>query len=232
MTEEVKENAKPLKEIAMDFLKESHGLISARPTDFKDLDAINGLRKNDLILLAARPGAGKTALALNIAINTAKREKTVLFFSLEMTEQDLVRRVLSLEAEINQNRLLHKIDIPLFIDDSSGLYIFDLISKCRIFKRKHNNNLDFVVVDYLQLMKIGKGNNSENMEVCIAENLRMLKVLAEELQIPVLVLSQFSNRSKDEPPKLSNLRYYSYADTIWFIHHPIKKKSEVKEFAA
>jgi len=249
----VKENAEALSKVALDFLNKlamrEHSL-SGCPTDFKDLDNLtNGLQKTDLIILAARPSMGKTALALNIAANAAKQNKTVLFFSLEMNAQQLAIRVLSSEAEIDQSRLRHgKIDtgtihslltkakdmedMPLFIDDSSEVRAFDLISKCRIFKRKHNNNLDLVVVDYLQMMKIN--GNSENRAVGVAENSRMLKVLAKELQVPVLALAQLNRNVENRPtggrPQLSDLRdsgsIEQDADMVWFIHRPAKEKEK------
>jgi len=253
VSDQVKENAEALSKVALDFLNKlamrEHSL-SGCPTDFKDLDNLtNGLQKTDLIILAARPSMGKTALALNIAANAAKQNKTVLFFSLEMNAQQLAIRVLSSEAEIDQSRLRHgKIDtetihfllakskemadMPLFIDDSSEVRAFDLISKCRIFKRKHNNNLDLVVVDYLQMMKIN--GNSENRAVGVAENSRMLKVLAKELQVPVLALAQLNRNVENRPtggrPQLSDLRdsgsIEQDADMVWFIHRPAKEKEK------
>jgi replicative DNA helicase len=125
--------------------------------------------------------------------------------------------------------------MPLFIDDASEVRAFDLLSKCRIFKRKHNNNLDLVVVDYLQMMKIN--GNSENRTVGVAENSRMLKVLAKELQVPVLALAQLNrnveNRHSGGKPQLSDLRdsgsIEQDADMVWFIHRPAKEKEKSKD---
>ncbi|MDR2555264.1 MAG: replicative DNA helicase [Fibromonadaceae bacterium] len=253
VTEQVKENTEPLSKVAIDFLNKlatRKNELSGCPTDFKDLDNLtNGLQKTDLIILAARPSMGKTALALNIAVNAAKQNKTVLFFSLEMNMQQLAIRVLSSEAEIDLSKLRQgKIDtetinfllvkskemesMSLFIDDSSEVRAFDLISKCRIFKRKHNNNLDLVIVDYLQMMKIN--GNSENRAVGVAENSRMLKVLAKELQIPVLALAQLNRNVENRPtgsrPQLSDLRdsgsIEQDADIVCFIHRPAKEKEK------
>ena len=257
VTDQVKENAESLSKVAMDFLDKlamrQHGLLSGCPTDFKDLDNLtNGLQKTDLIILAARPSMGKTALALNIAANAAMQKKTVLFFSLEMNAQQLAIRVLSSMAEVNQSKLRHGMidtetvhfllakakemaDMPLFIDDSSEIRAFDLLSKCRIFKRKHNNSLDLVVVDYLQMMKIS--GNAENRAVGVAENSRMLKVLAKELQVPVLALAQLNRNVENRPtggrPQLSDLRdsgsIEQDADMVWFIHRPAKEKEKRKD---
>jgi replicative DNA helicase len=196
---------------------------------------------------------GKTAFALNIATNAAKLGKTVLFFSLEMNAQQLVTRVLSSMSGIDQSNLRHGRNIdsetsavllarakeletmPLFIDDSSEVRAFDLLSKCRVFKRKHNNNLDLVVVDYLQMMKIN--SNAENRAVGVAENSRLLKVLAKELQVPVLALAQLNRNVENRPtggkPQLSDLRdsgsIEQDADMVWFIHRPAKEKEKRKD---
>jgi replicative DNA helicase len=228
-----------------------HDQLSGCPTDFKILDNLtNGLQKTDLIILAARPSMGKTALALNIAANAARLGKTVLFFSLEMNAQQLAVRVLSSLSGVNQTMLRNgKIDtetfkslqararelederlMPFYIDDSSEVRAFDLLSKCRVFKRKHNNNLDLVVVDYLQMMQIS--GKSENRAVGVAENSRMLKVLAKTLEVPVLALAQLNRDVEKRPtggiPQLSDLRdsgsIEQDADMVWFIHRPAKEK--------
>jgi replicative DNA helicase len=258
-TDQVKENAEHAGDVAkevMDMLAmRRHDQFSGCPTDFKDIDNLtNGLQKANLIILAARPSMGKTALALNIATNAARLGKTVLFFSLEMTAQDLVMRILSSMAEFDQSRLRQsgKVDsettkillaranelatMPLYIDDSSEARTFDLLSKCRVFKRKHNNSLDLVVVDYLQLIKVR--GDAENRAVAVGEVSHALKVLAKELEIPVLALSQLSRKVEDRQqsagrPQLSDLRdsgsIEQDADMVWFIHRPAKEKEKKKK---
>jgi len=257
-TDHIKENILFAGDIARDVLNtlamRKHGL-SGCPTGFRDIDELtNGLQKTDLVILAARPAMGKTAFALNIAANAAALGKTVLFFSLEMDAQQLIMRVLSSMSEIDLSKVRHgkiaseasKIllakanelaDMPLYIDDSSEAHALDLRSKCRVFKRKHNDNLDLVVVDYLQMMNIR--GNAENRAVGVGENSRMLKVLAKELDVPVLALAQLNRNVENRPaaggrPQLSDLRdsgsIEQDADMVWFIHRPIvanpKKKKE------
>ncbi|MDR2999915.1 MAG: replicative DNA helicase [Fibromonadaceae bacterium] len=248
--DQIKENIQPAGDVAKIVLDKlvnrKHGDLSGCPTNFKDLDNLtNGLQRTDLIILAGRPGMGKTAFALNVATNTAILGKTVLFFTLEMSAEQIITRILSSMAGVDQKQLKHGQNVistesskklmamgqaleamSLFIDDSSEACAFDLLSKCRIFKRKHNN-LDLVVVDYLQLML--KDGRAENEAVGIAENYRMLKVLAKELDVPVLVLSQLNRESDKRPgggnkPQLSDLRgsgsIEQDADMVWFIHRP------------
>jgi len=209
----------------------------------------NGLQKSNLIILAARPGMGKTSFALNIATNAARLGKTVLFFSLEMSPQDLVMRILSSMAEFDQSRLRQggRIDsettkvllaranelstMQLYLDGSNEIRAFDLISKCRVFKRKHNNNLDLVVVDYLQMIKTR--SDVENRAIGVAEISYALKLLAKELKVPVLALAQLNRKVEDRTqtagrPQLSDLRdsgsIEQDADMVWFIHR-LKEKN-------
>ncbi|MCL2282853.1 MAG: replicative DNA helicase [Fibromonadales bacterium] len=257
-TDQVKENAVLAGDLAKDVVNilasRKHGQLSGCPTGFQEINSLtNGLQKSDLIILAARPSMGKTALAINIATNAAMLGKTVLFFSLEMNAQQLVERILSSTARVNLSDLRHgkiysetpKILIakanelaenPLYIDDSSEVRAFDLLSKCRVFKRKHNNNLDLVVVDYLQMMKVR--GDAENRAVGVAENSRMLKVLAKELQVPVMALAQLNRNVENRPvsggrPQLSDLRdsgsIEQDADMVWFIHRPIVEKLKKKK---
>jgi len=255
-TDQVKENAEHAGDVAKDVMDmlamRRHDQFSGCPTNFKDIDNLtNGLQKANLIILAARPSMGKTAFALNIATNAARLGKTVLFFSLEMTAQDLVMRILSSMAEFDQSRLRQsgRVDqettrvllaranelstMPLYIDDSSEVRTFDLVSKCRVFKRKHNNSLDLVVVDYLQLIKVR--GDAENRAVAVGEVSYSLKVLAKELEVPVLALSQLSRKVEDRHqsagrPQLSDLRdsgsIEQDADMVWFIHRPAKEKEK------
>ena len=187
-------------------------------------DKINGLSKSDLILLAARPGMGKTSFALNVALNVAKASgKAVAVFSLEMSKEQLVTRVLSNEALVENGRLisgnlresdwvkiaeaastLSRTDIK--IDDNPLLTVADMNAKCRRIE-----NLALVVIDYLQLMTSagGKGYSGENRQQAVSDISRMLKIMAKELQVPVLCLSQLSRANEkrdDKRPMLSDLR--------------------------
>lgn len=191
------------------------------PTGIGDLDRmITGLNRSDLILLAARPGMGKTSFALNIARNAAcKSKKTVAFFSLEMSKEQLASRLLSTEALISGttlrtgklndeewNRLIPASDIlsksELYLDDTPGITISEMKSRLR---RMHN--LDLVVIDYLQLMASGRRIDNRVQE--ISEITRNLKILAKEMNVPVITLSQLSRASEqrtDHRPQLSDLR--------------------------
>lgn len=191
------------------------------PTGIGDLDRmITGLNRSDLILLAARPGMGKTSFALNIARYAAcKAQKTVAFFSLEMSKEQLASRLLSTEALISGTKLrtgklseeewsrlipasdvLRKAD--LYIDDTPGITITEMKSRLR---RLHK--IDLVVIDYLQLMSSGRRTDNRVQE--ISEMTRNLKILAKEMNVPVITLSQLSRASEqrtDHRPQLSDLR--------------------------
>ena len=201
---------------------------------------INGLNKSDLLLLAARPGMGKTSLALNIALNAAKESnKTVAVFSLEMSRDQLVTRILASEGLIENTRLvtgnlresdwvkiaeaastLSRVDIR--IDDNPLLSVADMNAKCRRL-----DNLGLVVIDYLQLMTSagGKSYSGENRQQAVSDISRMLKIMAKELQVPVLCLSQLSRaneKREDKRPMLSDLRESGSieqdADIVMFIY--------------
>ena len=201
---------------------------------------INGLNKSDLLLLAARPGMGKTSLALNIALNAAKASgKTVAVFSLEMSRDQLVTRLIASEGLIENTRLvtgnlresdwqkiaeaastLSRLDIR--IDDNPLLTVADMNAKCRRL-----DNLGLVVIDYLQLMTSagGKGYSGENRQQAVSDISRMLKIMAKELQVPVLCLSQLSRaneKREDKRPMLSDLRESGSieqdADIVMFIY--------------
>ncbi len=197
--------------------------ITGVPTGFIDLDKItNGMQNSDLVIIAGRPAMGKTAFALNIALNAARKaNSSVAIFSLEMSSQQLVQRLLSSEARIDASKLrsgkLYKEDwdnlttasselneLKLFIDDTPAINVTELRAKCRRLKRE--SGLDMVIIDYLQLMSGGKSDNREQQ---ISEISRSLKALAKELDIPVLALSQL-NRSvegrNDKRPMPSDLR--------------------------
>jgi len=195
------------------------------PTGLSSIDdKIHGLNKSDLILLAARPGMGKTSLALNFALNVGKKtDKTVAVFSLEMSREQLATRLLSAEALIDNRKLitgnlsendwgrlaaaasvLHRTDIR--IDDNPLLTVADMNAKCRRI-----DNLGLVIIDYLQLMTSagGKGYAGENRQQAVSDISRMLKIMAKELQVPVVCLSQLSRaneKREDKRPMLSDLR--------------------------
>jgi len=256
-TDQVKENVEHAGEVAkdvMNMLAMRKDQFSGCPTNFEAIDNLtNGLQKSNLIILAARPGMGKTSFALNIATNAARLGKTVLFFSLEMSTQDLVMRILSSMAEFDQSILRQGKSIgaeknkellaranelstmQLYLDGSTEIRAFDLLSKCRVFKRKHNNNLDLVVVDYLQMIKAR--TDVESRERGVSEISYSLKLLAKELKVPVLALSQLNRKVEERGtqtvarrPQLSDLRdsgsIEQDADMVWFIHQQKDKNSK------
>ena len=202
------------------------GRLPGISSGFSAIDAkLSGLNKSDLILLAARPGMGKTSLALNIALNVGKNSgKTVAMFSLEMSKEQLALRLLSSEALVESNRLLtgelresdwmkvaeaagvlSRADIRL--DDNPLLTVSDMNAKCRRL-----DNLGLVVIDYLQLMSSAGGSmkhSGESRQQAVSDISRMLKIMAKELQMPVLCLSQLSRANEkrdDKRPMLSDLR--------------------------
>ena len=210
-------------------------------TGFSGVDAIlGGLNKSDLVLLAARPGMGKTSMALNMALNAAKSSgKTVAIFSLEMSREQLVTRLISGEGLVENNRLrtgdlresdwqriaeaattLSRTDIR--IDDNPTLTVADINAKCRRL-----DNLGLVVIDYLQLMT-GSGGQSykgENRQQAVSDMSRMLKIMAKELNVPVICLSQLSRaneKREDKRPMLSDLRESGSieqdADIVMFLY--------------
>ena len=188
-------------------------------------DKTNGLNRSDLVLLAARPGMGKTSMALNMALNVARSSgKAVAIFSLEMSREQLVTRILSNQATVENQRLvtgnLREADwvsianaaavlsgLNILIDDNPLLTVADMNAKCRRI-----DDLGLVVVDYLQLMTSAGGSRSysgENRQQAVSDMSRMLKIMAKELQVPVLCLSQLSRANEkrdDKRPMLSDLR--------------------------
>ena len=210
-------------------------------TGLSALDSkINGLGKSDLVLLAARPGMGKTSMALNIALSGARASnKTVAVFSLEMSREQLVTRLIATEGLVENQRLmtgnlresdwqriaeaastLSRMDIR--IDDNPLLTVADMNAKCRRL-----DNLGLVVIDYLQLMTSagGKGYSGENRQQAVSDISRMLKIMAKELQVPVLCLSQLSRaneKREDKRPMLSDLRESGAieqdADVVLFLY--------------
>jgi len=201
------------------------GEASGVPTGFHKLDSItSGLQPSDFVVIAARPSMGKTALALNIALHAAtKRKETVAIFSIEMSAEQLVQRMICMLAKANAHRLRtgrfedeewRKIaeasndlyGAPIYIDDTTDITHLGMRAKCRRLKAEHG--LGLVVVDYLQLMR-ASGKNLDNRNQEISEIARGLKGLARELKVPVIALSQLSRaveRREDKRPMLSDLR--------------------------
>ena len=221
-------------------LSQSDSLIPGLSTGLRDLDTkINGLNNSDLILVAARPAMGKSAFALNLAVNVAKKyKKTVAVFNLEMSREQLAMRLLASESFIDMQKLatgklsdeewgklcmasaaLSQTDIR--IDDNPSVTVADINAKCRRL-----DNLGLVVIDYLQLMQgSGYGKNSENRVTVVGEISRSLKIMAKELNIPVICLSQLSRAVEsrtDKRPILSDLRESGAieqdADSVMFLY--------------
>ncbi len=218
--------------------------LSGVPSGFTELDRVtNGWQKSDLIVLAARPGMGKTAFVLSLARNIAVEfNKPIAVFSLEMSSVQLVNRLISSETEFPADKL-RKGDLkahewqqlnsqiskltaaPMFIDDTPALNIFELRAKCRRLKAQHD--IQMVVIDYLQLMTAG-GEGKGNREQEISSISRSLKSIAKELDIPIIALSQLSRavetRGGNKRPQLSDLRESGAieqdADMVLFIYRP------------
>ena len=208
----------------IDEASKNQGKVVGIPTGFKDLDEkTSGLQRSDLIILAARPAMGKTAFALNIAQQTAVKAGTsVLIFSLEMSKEQLGQRLLAIQARVEMQKLktgtlerkdwdrlnmaldeLH--NSKIFIDDTPGISIMEMRNKCRRLKAEHG--LDLVVIDYLQLMRFDGKADSRQQEISALS--RNLKLLAREMDCPVIVLSQLSRAPEmrqDHRPVLSDLR--------------------------
>lgn len=205
-------------------LYENKAGLTGLPTGFRDLDRMtSGLQPSDLILVAARPSMGKTAFTLNIAQNVGVRQhKTVAFFSLEMSQEQLVQRLICQIAHIDSQKLrtgqlnsdeewtrltdaCDKLyESPIYIDDTPGISVAEMRSKARRLKSEHG--LDLIIVDYLQLMQ---GRNAESRQQEISEISRSLKALARELKVPLIALSQLSRSvesRQDKRPMLSDLR--------------------------
>ena len=233
--------------------------LKGTPSGFKDLDRMTGgFQKGDLIILSARPSMGKTALALNFAINSIIKRNgkgTVAIFSVEMPKEQLMRRILSSQCQINSADLSRSIaddskadkiqavfqrlsSYNLFIDDSSTIKLSDIQAKTRNLKKQHED-LQLVVVDYIGLVQ---ANNSkgDNRQQEVAEISRGLKALARELEVPVICLAQLSRlveRRPDKRPMLSDLRESGAieqdADLVIFIYrdeyYAQKKESDSNE---
>ena len=222
----------------LDELAANPGKLPGIPTGFSMLDQyIGGLNKSDLILMAARPGMGKTAIALNMALHAARKSgKTVVIFQLEMSKSQLATRLLSSEALVDSKKLrmgnLNDDDwqrmagatdllqrLPILIDENSGITVPEMKAKCR----RLGKDLGLIVIDYLQLMHSPKHSDNRVQEV--AEISRSLKIMAKELQVPVLCCSQLSRGPEsrsDKRPMLSDLRESGSieqdADIVLFIY--------------
>ena len=252
----------PIKDILIDTFTELEQLynqkqhITGIPTGFVDLDyKTAGLHKSDLILIAARPAMGKTAFALNIASHVASKANTpVIIFSLEMSKQQMVSRILSMDSMVDSNKIRTgkldesdwpKIvgamgtlsDAPIYIDDTPGVTINEIRAKCR--KLKLEKNIGLVVIDYIQLVQ-GTGKRGANREQEIAEISRSLKILAKEIEAPVIALSQLSRAPEQRPdhrPMLSDLRESGSieqdADIVMFLYRDdyYNQESEKKNIA-
>lgn len=250
-----KESYLPLKPILREVfqtIERRHGRkgdITGVPTGYPDLDRItSGLQPSDLIIVAARPSVGKTSFCINIAHNAALHDNIpVLIFSLEMSKESLVERILSAEAKIDSSKLRSGFfddaewkeltaaagrinEAPIFIDDSAALTVLEIRAKARRFRADRSiftepDQMGLVIVDYLQLVRSRKSYDSREREV--AEVSRGLKALAKEVRLPVIALSQLRRSvedRKDQRPQLSDLRESGAieqdADVIAFIHRP------------
>ena len=252
----------PIRQVVMDTLENiekasrTKGNVTGLPTGFTDLDyKTSGFQNSDLILVAARPSMGKTAFVLNIAQYMAfKKDLSVAIFSLEMSKQQLMNRLLSMESRVNSqsmrtgnlkdedwSKLIESAgvigDSNLIIDDTPGITVRELRSKCRRYKLEHG--LDIIMIDYLQLMS-GGGRGSDSRQQEISEISRSLKALARELNVPVVALSQLSRAVEsrtDHRPMLSDLRESGAieqdADVVMFIYRDdyYKKDSDMKGIA-
>ena len=252
----------PIKDILVETFTELEQLynqkqrITGIPTGFSDLDfRTSGLHNSDLILVAARPAMGKSAFALNIATNAAVRAKVpVAIFSLEMSKEQMTSRILCSEAMVDSNKVrTGKIDdeewsklaaasgelseANIYIDDTPGISIMEIRAKCR--KMKIEKNIGLVVIDYLQLVQ-GSGKRGGSREQEIAEISRSLKILAKEINVPVIALSQLSRAPEQRPdhrPMLSDLRESGSieqdADIVMFLYRDdyYNQDSEKKNIA-
>jgi replicative DNA helicase len=226
----------------MEAIANSGDALSGVPTGFTELDTLtNGLHPGQMIIVAARPGVGKSTFALDICRAAAiHHDLATVFFSLEMSRTEIVMKILSAEASVplqkirggrmDENdwqritdRSVTLSGKPLFIDDSPNLTMMEIRSKARRLKQR--NNLQLVCIDYLQLMSSGKKVESRQLEV--SEFSRQIKLLAKELEVPVIALSQLSRNAeqrKDGVPQLADLRESGSleqdADIVIMLHRP------------
>ncbi|SHH31064.1 replicative DNA helicase [Tepidibacter thalassicus] len=260
--EKTGDNLKPISDVLMsayDTLEELYknkGSITGITTGFIDLDRkTNGLQRTDLVLIAARPAMGKTAFSLNLVQNAALKDNiSAAVFSLEMSKEQLIQRMLSAQSHVELNKLktgnLDEDDWPklieamgalsrakIYIDDTPGITIMEVRSKCR--RLKIEKGLDLVLIDYLQLMESDSKSESRQQE--ISKISRSLKILAKELNCPVIALSQLSRAPElrsDHRPILSDLRESGAieqdADIVMFLYrdeyyHPDSEKKNIGE---
>ena len=253
----------PIKDILVESFAELEKLynqkepITGIPTGFADLDyKTAGLHNSDLVLVAARPAMGKSAFALNIATNAAVGAKVpTVIFNLEMSKSQLVSRILCSEAMVDSNKIrTGKIEeddwvklatalgplseAPIYIDDTPGITVTEIRAKCR--KLKMEKNIGLIVIDYLQLIQ-GSGKRNSSREQEISEISRSLKILAKELDVPVIALSQLSRAAEqraDHRPMLSDLRESGAieqdADIVMFLYrddyyNPDSEKKNIAE---
>ncbi len=225
----------------------THGVM----TGINRLDRLtNGLRKSNLIVLAARPGVGKTTLAMNIVEHAALNGNVCAVFSLEMSEIELTKRLIASVAEVSQSKTetgtadkkdwlriakaVQRLENSVIeIDDSSLVTPAEIFSKCRRIKSKNGGRLDLVMIDYIQLMHSSDKREAENRNIEVASITRDLKIMAKELGVPVLALSQLRRRSSTEKqtePQLSDLRESGAieqdADMVMFINRPDMNATE------
>ena len=253
----------PIKQVVLNALdkieksSKTKGTVTGIPTGFIDLDyKTSGLQPSDLILVAARPSMGKTAFVLNIAQHVAFRSnKTVAIFSLEMSKEQLVNRLFSLESQVDAQllrtgnlkdsdweKLIEGAGVigksKMIIDDTPGISISELRSKCR--KCKLEQGLDLIIIDYLQLMTGRVGGRAESRQQEISDISRSLKGLARELNVPVIALSQLSRAVEQRPdhrPMMSDLRESGAieqdADVVMFIYRDdyYNKDTDMKNIA-
>ncbi len=257
----IRQSFHPMSELTRESLKlierlyENKELVTGVPTGFTDLDRLTaGLQPSDLIIIAARPSMGKTALALNICAHAAldaDPKVGVAFFSLEMSKEQLVLRMLCSEARVDSSKAragflsgrdfpklaeaaARLAEAPIFIDDSSDTSPIVLKAKCRRLMRERNSRLGLVIVDYLQLMRSARPGEAREKE--IAEISRSLKALAKELKVPVIALSQLNRQVETRPdrrPLLADLRESGAieqdADVIAFIYRDEMYHRDSKE---
>jgi replicative DNA helicase len=225
----------------MELVHEHKGTIVGVPSGFHDLDELTGgLQKSDLVIVAARPATGKTSFALSDAHNAARAGKTVGVFSLEMSSEQIVQRLLSIESGVDMQRLRlgylndaewqrlsdafgRLAEAPIYIDDSAALSVMELRSRAR--RLQAEVGVDLLMVDYLQLMQGRRAGGSDNRVQEVSEITRGLKQLARELDAPVIALSQLSRAVESRQshvPMLSDLRESGSieqdADIVMFIY--------------
>jgi replicative DNA helicase len=213
--------------------------VAGLETGFKDLDAVlGGLQPSDLIIIAGRPGEGKTALAQCISENIAKRNKKVLFFSLEMSGEAIIDRAVCAEAGVDGRKIRARVastqeweaaheaayriaTLPMWIDDDGSATTLEIASRARRHKAKHG--LDLIAIDYLQLIT-DRGEKGENRNLIVGAMARRIKAMAKELKVPVILLSQLNRDAEKTRPNKSMLRdsgeIEAVADVVMFVWTP------------